>query len=594
MSVVLPLRIRARAEQELRIRTGTWTIKPEEQQELGLWRVEDSSDPDYRSWLVRGGTRLSFIKPMAFQIRPFASPAQQKLWRFGRRAGKTRLAFRSAIAGHGPIGRWSRGSGPFRETWDGHLWRGILSGKDVVWLARDLKQAGVVWEEELVKKFKGRPGVNLVKDGPYVELEGQGRLWVKTNENIDSIRGIGENLGGVVTDESAYFDLEYAIKEVLQPALLDNEGWLIIMSTTNAGRDGNKERPEGPSYFNMLCEQVIASRSYREKLAAGEPDLLKPEHYRDETWDEFHLTARDNPRISPQALQKLYEELEGTHAAAQEIDALLLKGLYGLAFPTWRDDLHVRPYTLTELDGYYWRGGLDMGFGSPGWFGLGAFGPRSQEHLHAEYSFNGHTDRRKNLTAFQVGQNIGRLLQLFPMPDRIDADSSMWDTGDSHGGRRISDADELTRGLKSILGDEAPKLWKAAKGKGSRVTRVNLFRESLRYTEVEVEQDDGSKLLVVPPWGRPKFTVHPRCQVFRQRVPALPVSPVNIDDVDTDANDHPFDGWTYLTQSRPRHAKDREPPKKQHQHPGLKQYIEGQNGNGPTGPRWQRHQTDEG
>lgn len=537
---------------------------------LGGWRVEDDTDPERPvSHLVRSRTRLEFIRPMQYQQASLDSPARVKLFREGRRAGKTRKAWRAAFAGHGPVGDWFQGQGFFREEWHGPLHRGILSGRDVVWIARDQVQARVVWLEEVVPKFRGRPGVYVNSQERYLQLEGHGSLYVRSNENIDSVRGIGANLIGAIVDEAAHFDLEYALREVLQPALLDNEGWLILMSTTNAGRDGNQQRPAGPSYFNLCCEQV----------QKGER----------EGWEEFHSTARDNPRITPAAFQALYDDYpEGSHAAAQEIDAKLLKGLHGVMFSRWRDEVHICDFHLAELQEWHWEAGLDWGTGSAGWFGLGAFGPNRQEHLHVEYSFNGKADPAENETAYEVGKRVGRLLQSYPLPRRIVADDSMWGEGEQQWKRGKTDQMEFERGLREILGQDHPRLVRAVKGKGSRVQRVRLFQQSIRYVEVEVVQPDGSTRREMPPWGRPRFTSHSRCEVFNRTTPALPVDPGNADDVDTNAYDHPFDGWTYLTNGRPKHGVQEEKTKSPHKSEGIGKYLPKP---APVGaPRWERNQ----
>ena len=51
--------------------------------------------------------------------------------------------------------------------------------------------------------------------------------------------------------------------------------WLILMSTTNAGPDGNT-RARVPSYFNLICEEIRAGK-------------------RSPEWREFTGTAYDNP-----------------------------------------------------------------------------------------------------------------------------------------------------------------------------------------------------------------------------------------------------------------------------------------------------------
>jgi hypothetical protein len=79
---------------------------------------------------------------------------------------------------------------------------------------------------------------------------------------------------------------------VILPALLDNNGWLILMSTTNAGADGGYDdtgAPQVPSYFNLLCKEVGEGK-------------------RSSDWEQFEATAYDNPLLEPSGIQELIDE----------------------------------------------------------------------------------------------------------------------------------------------------------------------------------------------------------------------------------------------------------------------------------------------
>jgi hypothetical protein len=197
------------------------------------------------------------------------SPAKRKVLRCGRRFGKSRFAMVAAIDGHGP-----------RDPKTGRRrFPGILQGKDIVWVAQDYPNLStVMWREEFVPRFKHLPFVSMNANEHYIQVHGLGTLYLRPETAIGGIRGIGKNLGGVIADEAAWYDLEAALKDVILAALLDNDGWLILMSTTNAGLDGNLEK-RTPSYFNIICEEI------RSKQRSAE-------------WEEFYGTAYDNPRLS--------------------------------------------------------------------------------------------------------------------------------------------------------------------------------------------------------------------------------------------------------------------------------------------------------
>jgi hypothetical protein len=276
--------------------------------------------------------------PLEHQEPIVASPARFKTVRAGRRGGKTVVAEFCSVAGHGPT-----------QPDGDPLHRGIAQDVDVVWVARDYTQAGIMWHEFVRPRFKGKAGVKVNEADRTVSLDGGGTLFVVSAENIASVRGMGSRLGGVVVEEAAWLDLQTALRDVLMPALMDNEGWLLLISTTNAGPDGNPQK-ETPSYFNRICEEIIA----------GE---------RSEDWAEFYFTAEDNPQISERAFRDLVAEYApGDPALEQEVYARLLTGGIGLALDQMSADKHlVQPFPIPS----HWThfGAFDWGFNHPYSFG---------------------------------------------------------------------------------------------------------------------------------------------------------------------------------------------------------------------------------
>lgn len=260
--------------------------------------------------------------------------------RVGRRGTKTRFAMLAAIAGHGA---GAHGAKQFP---------GILQGGDVVWVAQDYPNlTTVVWREEFIPRFAHLPWVTLNQNtpGPLVQVHGQGTLYLRSAEAIDGIRGIGKTLRGVIVDEAAHLDLERALLDVILPACLDNGAWLILMSTTNAGRDGNSKQ-RVPSYFNLICEEIRAGKR-------------RPE------WQEFTGTAYDNPTLATSAIDELVSEYEhGSAAVRQEVFAELLRGGVGQALPQLDTEHHLIPRQTVPQ---HWTrfGAFDWGFQHPYCFG---------------------------------------------------------------------------------------------------------------------------------------------------------------------------------------------------------------------------------
>jgi hypothetical protein len=79
--------------------------------------------------------------------------------------------------------------------------------------------------------------------------------------------------------------------------------------------------------------------------------------------------------------------------------------------------------------------------------------------------------------------------------------------------------------------------------KSFRQSRVQLLHDALAYTPAP----DGT----VPAWGAPTLTFDPEARACVRTIPALPVDPHDSEDVDTDADDHAYDGLTYGLMLRP-------------------------------------------
>lgn len=212
------------------------------------------------------------------------SPGRFKVNRGGRRTGKTTGGLNCAVIGHGPRVNGVR------------MYKGIGHGLDVIWLAPDYPQGTALWEQEVMPRFAGVPGVEINREERFVRLPGAGALQLRSELNVDGIRGRGKNLAGVIIDEPAKMDLAYAWKRVIRPTLSDNRGWCMMLGTTHLG-----------SYFNQLCEEVAAGK-------------------RSADWAVFHRRTRDHAPFPAEEIASLYAEYPpGSSEAAEELDAELLR-----------------------------------------------------------------------------------------------------------------------------------------------------------------------------------------------------------------------------------------------------------------------------
>jgi len=450
--------------------------------------------------------------PLAHQLPAYESPARFKVLRWGRRAGKDRLDFTASIAGHGPLSD------------DGEpLWSGAAQGWWVAWLVRDFTQGRGIWLEEFLPRFgPARPLVQTNETEMRVTLPNGGGVFLCTDKNINSIRGLGKRLKGLVANEAAWFDLESAWLSVIRPMLVDNRGWSILSSTTNSGHDGN---PNGitPSYFNRLCL----------KIRAGE---MGPD------WAEFYATARDNPALDQDEVEAMIAEYpRDSLQVREEVFAELVPAGVGLAFPEWDPSAHL-------LDAFaipqFWRvvGGMDWGLRAPSVVHLAAYGPEDDLVLLREWTW---TDK----DAYEAGYDLASAMLVADLPgwpETIWADSAMAErTG--VGGRTI--LQEFQAGvddaLRSVANAPPLPISPIPKGPGSRALGYNLVAKALswgpRLADGSLPRDRQPRLRMLRTHDRPA------CPLLATDLATLPRDPKDTDDVDDSrGGGHAYDACRYL------------------------------------------------
>lgn len=464
---------------------------------------------------------LFLPEPVGKQPDWLDSPASRKVMRIGRRGSKTRFAFIAALSGHGP-------------GWDESqpLHGGVLQGGDVVWICPTYSNLStVLWREEIEPRMGHLPWVQLNKTTHDVEIPGIGALMLRSGDRtaIDSVRGVGKRLKGVIIDEAAHLDLRGALQDVILPALIDNGGWLILMSTTNAGADGGYDdtgAPQVPSYFNLICEQI----------RAGE---------RGPEWQEFTGTAFDNPTLDQQAIHDLIAEYPAdSPKLKQEVYAELLKAGVGLALPNLNKDKHlVKRFAVPS----YWTffGAFDWGYNHPWVFGW--YAADTDGNVVKIDTLSGREDLPDAI--------CDRILSAFPAARAsvvIHAGHDIWQK------------------KGQAVGFHGPTIAEAMQGYGLNVTQANNSRvlglNNLRaYTEVPEPKvaPDGTEIPI-----RPRF-VWMDTDGNRQSLAqcqAMQLDPKNIEDalkVDADSagrgGDDFYDEVRYALMSRPLLAKNPSP-----------------------------------
>ncbi len=462
---------------------------------------------------------LRLPEPVGKQFDWLDSPASRKVLRIGRRGTKTRFALLASIHGHGP--GWEDGSPKFP---------GILQGGDVVWIAQTYTNLStVLWREEIEPRFGSLPFASLDKTRHDVKLHGLGSLLLRSGEAdaIRSVRGVGKNLVGVIVDEAAWLALSTALKDVILPACLDNNAWLIIMSTTNAGPDGDYDdvgRPMAPSYFNRLCTEI-------QKGERG------PE------WVEFTGTAYDNPTLDPAAIDELVAEYTpGSTALRQEVFAELLEAGLGLALPNITE-AHLVP-RFTPHEGEWNRfAAFDWGFHHP-WV-LGLYLINADGQIIKENTLTGRQDLPGDIDRKVRAEGIN------PNSLYIHAGGDCW---------------RARRNDRSGAGGNGPTVaealmtagWKLTPANDARVAGLNNFR---RYTHIPEEAPSGY---------RPRFvwmdTPGNRASWGQCRTMTLnPKNPEDVEKIDADSQgrggDDFYDENRYALMSRPLPVKVVQPVK---------------------------------
>lgn len=494
--------------------------------------------------------------PLQHQRAAYLSDARFKLLRCGRRWGKDRVAFTSAIVGHGP--QEANGEPLFKGAT--HINPRTGKGYWIGWLVRDFPQAVGLWEEEFLPRFGGlRPHFATNKQEMTLRLPNGGGVRMVTAENVDSIRGLGKGLGGMVVNEAAHLDLAYAWKRVINWILVDNAGWAILMSTTNSGLDGNAEKT-APSFFNRLClEQKSGAKSAE--------------------WAQFTGTGDENTALDAAAIAEARSELAaGSLEEREEWYAELVPPGSGLAFPQWDPSVHLAPHQAIPS---YWRfsASMDWGLRAPSVVHLTARGADGEALWCREWTW---TDKDAYDAGYDLAVSLLHDDDLPGWPEGVWCDSAMNErTG--VGGKTI--LGEFQSGIDDARAEVAgaPPLMAipVAKGPGSRRIGYNLMTRALAWGP---RLADGS----LPPSRRPTHRIlltrdgRPTCPMLAKELATLPLDPKDNTDVDTTQSDHAFDSAKYGEMGWQQGAARPVADVPQHVHPGFL----------PNGQRRSRDQGD--
>lgn len=409
--------------------------------------------------------------------------ARYKTVRAGRRGGKTRLAFIACTAGHGALPNG----------------KGMLQGGQICWVPSTIPQSKAIWREEIEPRFSGLPGFKIEQQDRRVTSPSGGSLEIISAEGASAAQG--RRFDGVFFDEPRDYELHYVWHSVFRPTLIDFQGWAILGSATRVG-----------TYWNEICKKVESGRMGN-------------------NWQGWHWRTQDNPKLPPDEYAELLIEYEGQELAKQqELDALLLDGLAGNAFPEFDRSVHVIP---PRVPARHWQyvAFLDWGY-VKGCYGLAAIGPEGQiEIVYERLLQREHAREAARHTLTESSR--------WPLPKSISYDIAMdYDAGLKEG---TTLRDEWIAGMIDVTGlEHLPSMRPAKHAPGSRAVGKNLVHKALKHALAK----NASGLL--EPWALPKLRLQQTCPYLISQLEHIALDERDPEKVATDGDDHGYDALRYL------------------------------------------------
>jgi hypothetical protein len=311
---------------------------------------------------------------------------------------------------------------------------------------------------------------------------------------------------------------------------------LEVVSTTN---------PYGPGH-NWVKMEFVDPAPYGE-IIKKTTVIFNPRTQEEEAITRRHVTLfgtfRENPYLSPQYIATMYEETDPNLIKAW------LNGRWdivaGGAFDdVWKPDTHIVPRFKVPSNWYVDRA-LDWGSSHP--FSVGWFAEANGEEVTLEDGSKWCPQAGSIIQigeiygTKQIGTNIGlkwgaKDIAIAIKDYERELKEGGWVSGAIHIGpadnqiSNVIDKDKDT--IEKTFSDNGVDWEKSDKSPGSRVNGLQLFRDRLQAAT----KNEG-----------PGFYFMANCRASIATIPILPRDEKKIDDVDTSAEDHPWDMVRYRT-----------------------------------------------
>lgn len=239
----------------------------------------------------------------------------------------------------------------------------------------------------------------------------------------------------------------------------------------------------------------------------GDDDVLDPQQFA-----YIPAKAGENPHL-PQSYMAMLDSLPSDMRRAMRDGDWDV--FHGQAFSEWRRDLHVvRPFAI-PADWTRWVM-VDYGYSAPFcalWF---ARSP-DKEHIYVYRELYAAGWRASKQAREILAAERGETIRLHG------ADPSMWQKREGVQGESLAE-EYLASGVGLV------------KANNDRKAGLNAVREALHWLELP-----GTGRLV----KRPRLQVFEGCTNLIRTLPSLPYDPHQVEDVDTDAEDHAYDALRY-------------------------------------------------
>lgn len=365
----------------------------------------------------------------------------------------------------------------------------------------EVSQRGGEWKSSdrmAVFKHKGEPD-SIIRAG-HMESDGDVQNYLSSEYDI------------IYPDETVTFPRDPML-ELFSRARTTNPH-MYKLRGLNAGG----ERLDGAF---ALCSTNPGGRGalwFRDFFVTHQVDRGEFPKYNPKRWIFFPARLEDNPYMAAGYRETLENLPEMRRRQLLEGDWNAFEGQF---FGEWRAEKdgkpwHVVPDVYIEK-GTEWSLGMDWGSNAPGWVGWFAHMADGHYHLAHEYKFSDQDPEEVAATIKKI--NIAHGIKKIRY---ISADPSMWNKTPRRGGESVAEAC-LKRGLPMRKGDN------------------DRYNGAMRM----------HALLRAAPDGTPWLTVSPACPYFIRTIPSLMQDKNDPEDVDTESDDHAYDGARYWAMSRP-------------------------------------------